>query len=105
MAKIVSKIAWWETVENAASYRVRVLPEGVAFDYDAVYVEMDAEQFAGETEAELNLALPFADLEGPHSVFVTAADGAGNESDPLTITGVLLDFTAPPAPAAGGIRS
>ena len=103
MAKIASKVVWWSSVSDAAAYNVRIIPDGTDFSYDFA---PDAAQPAiiGQPEQELDLAgLQLA--EGVYTVYVTAEDLAGNESDPLVLAASALDFTPPSAPTSGGFRN
>jgi hypothetical protein len=88
------------TSPDVASYRVREVA-----DYDAPFVQVpkpaaDADGFSRIPVS----AVSFLDgTEGTVTVFLTAVDGAGNESDFLTVTGPL-DLSPPVAPSAGSIE-
>lgn len=103
MPKIISKIAWWEAVASASVYYVRLFNPGTEFNYD-YEIAAEVRHVDGQEEYELDLSL--LDIpEGTYDIAVTAADGAGNESDPLELAGgAILDFVAPSAPATGGLR-
>ena len=100
MAKIASKVLFWASVSDAASYNVRIIPFDTAFSYDTAPSVSVADTGAPEHEADLagtSLA------EGIYDIYVTAQDSAGNESDPLEFQ-ADLDFTPPAAPSSGGFR-
>ena len=101
MSKIVQKQIWWDPVDAAdlAGYRVYTALAGNAFSYNLPFIETDApdvnapEDFPADTFA----------TEADYSIWVTALDIGGNESDPLALSG-RFDFIPPPAPVNGGIR-
>lgn len=102
MALVAKKIMWWQSVQDAVSYNVRVVPNGTAFSYGAK-AQMSVAHDAGKAEHEADLAgVELA--EGTYDIFITAVDGGGNESDPFGLEDAVLDFTPPKAPAAGGFR-
>ena len=107
MANIASKVLWWEAVQDADSYKVRIVPDGqVASDnsnlYDFAGDNVDATP--GEVEVDLRDLSTVPVSEGTYDLFITALDEAGNESDPLVIADAILDFKPPAAPARGGFR-
>ena len=101
MAKIASKVVWWESVADAASYGIRIIPDGETFSYDEVAIKVLATSEAVEEELDL-AGVQLA--EGVYDIYVTAIDSAGNESDPLEFADAVLDFTPPSAPSSGGFR-
>lgn len=108
MANIASKILWWESVQDAAEYIVRIVPDGqVANDNSNLY-GFDGDTVAASTGPEVEIdirelsSVPI--IEGTYDLFITAVDEAGNESDPLVIADAILDFQPPAAPARGGFR-
>lgn len=104
MAKIADRILYWDSVlsEGVVNYYVRVIPDGQGFDYNHA-PEFTVPHQTNLEEHEVNFAglvIP----EGTYDVFVTAVDGAGNESSPLEFADAVLDFSPPSAPASGGWR-
>ena len=102
MAKIVSKVMWWSSVDGADKYYVRVLPLNSTFNYDSVPTSVVAKTTVAEVELDLK-TLSLA--EGNYDIYVTAVDEVGNESDPLEYASTILDFTPPSKPSSGGFRS
>lgn len=102
MAKIANKVLWWESVNDAFKYNIRIVPDDEPFDYErgpALTVQHDP------VLAEHEQSLAGTELvEGIYDIYVTAVDAAGNESDPLPFADAVLDFTPPSAPASGGFR-
>ena len=101
MSNVISKQIYWEAVDAAdlAGYRVYAAPAGTPFSYSLPFI------FTDKLAIDAFLAFPagtFA-LETDYSIWVTALDLGGNESDPLVLSG-RFDFIPPPAPASGGIR-
>jgi hypothetical protein len=100
MAKIAKKVMWWAAVSDAASYNIRIIPDGNPFDYTASAIGVPS---SIKTEEEFDLA-GTALAEGIYDIYVSAVDAAGNESDPLDYADIQLDFTPPSAPSSGGFR-
>lgn len=113
MAIIASKVLWWNAVEGADQYRVRIVQAGEVREDNSNLGDFGYTAFNGagaanpdSNEVEIDLAnLKNVDVtEGTYDVFITAADEAGNESDPLVIADAYLDFQPPAAPTNGGFR-
>jgi hypothetical protein len=66
----------WESSSEAESYKLYVIPKGQTFRLPLL---------TSETEARVERVLP-----GSYKVFITAVDGAGNQSRPGPITEVTL---------------
>lgn len=110
MARILPMIVWWESVQDAYAYPIRLVPDGQPFDKDA---PIDALVFHDPDLAEHEFDLSQLDIpEGKYDIYITASDNkreatkeAGNETDPLELADAVLDFTPPSGPpAAGGFR-
>lgn len=101
MAKIAKKVIWWQSVPDAVAYNIRIIPDGVPFDYGKnPQITVDHTDVS-EHEADLaGLDMP----EGVYDVYISAEDAGGNESDPLELADAVLDFVPPAAPSAGGFR-
>lgn len=112
MAKIGSFPISWKAVEDAAYYRIYVLPHEYS---DEVTERVESGEFYLNNFSEVpaitytdtdtgRVVVPLANKfsgvvnSGTYDVFVTALDAAGNESDPALLDNVELDFTAPDAP-------
>lgn len=112
MAIIASKVLWWKAVEGADQYRVRIVQDGEVTEDnsnlgDYGYDVVDASAVnpdSNEVEIDLGTLKNVVVTEGTYDVFITAADEAGNESDPLVIADAYLDFQPPAAPTNGGFR-
>lgn len=103
---IKKKIAWWDRVEGADKYHVRVVDAGLITDInqlEAISFGVVPQSANAEIEVDINtLGLPVK--ESTYDVFVSAADSIGNESDPLEFRGAVFDFTPPASPTRGGFR-
>ena len=102
MAKIASKVLFWSSVDDAANYNIRIIPDQTEFSYDHT-PEIIVTHDSSLSEHEADLAGTVLN-EGIYDIYVSAEDTAGNESDPLGFQDAALDFTPPAAPAAGGFR-
>lgn len=102
MAYVAPKIAYWDIVQDAVTYRIRLVTPGSAIDYtQAADLEVAADSSKPQQEEDLaTIGKP----DGTYDVLITAVDSGGNESDPLDLAGAVLDFTPPAAPASGGFR-
>jgi len=108
MAKLGTRILFFNPSpsEDVTHYRVRILPDGEEFSYDDGFAEVPADTPLVEGRIEVDLgSLDRAPTEGgTYDIFITAADAAGNESDPLIVDDAVIDFDPPQAPTAGGIE-
>ena len=104
MAKISERVLTFtpSVDSDIAHYRVRILAEGTVFDYDFGF---DSVGKGTGTTIEVDISdLPKApEDEGTYDIYVTAVDQVGNESDPMVISAIIMDFTAPAAPTLGRI--
>lgn len=100
MAKLGDKLIRFNPVADAQDYYVRLMPQGTPFDYahPPGVTEHEIQNIAGADKVVMNLADAGELAEGTYSIFVTAVDGSGNESDPLVQNGVIMDFTPPAVP-------
>jgi hypothetical protein len=91
---------------DVAANRVRFHAVGTTPDKSMPFDEVkpapaaDADGFTYIPVASLASA---AKIEGQTDIAVTAVDSAGNESDFLDITDVVLDMVPPPAPTDGSV--
>lgn len=103
---IKKKIAWWERVEGAEKYHVRIVDTGIVTaieQLENIGFAVVPQSANPEIDADINtLGLPVG--EGTYDVFISAADSVGNESDPLEFRGAVFDFTPPASPTRGGFR-
>lgn len=108
MAIIASKILWWARVDNASTYRVRIVNANAVADDLSNLVDFPYHVQTQKADLEIEVdvrTLSVAPVnEGIYDVFISAVDEAGNESDPLHIADALLDFQPPAAPKSGGFR-
>lgn len=101
MPKIAPKIMYWDGNDVATQYHVRIIPNGTEFSYDR-QVDVNVPNDTNEARHRLDLSTLGLLDEGVYDIYVTSGDAAGNESDPLDLPDVVLDFTPPPAPFAIG---
>lgn len=109
MAIIASKVLWWNRVDEASTYRIRIAPDNAVLDdtsnlSDFNYDVVDQPDTEVEVEVDVRELSVVPIVEGTYDLFITAVDEAGNESDPLLIADALLDFQPPAAPTSGGFR-
>lgn len=108
MAKIATRILFFapSISPDAIGHFVRVLPQGVDFTYSApkALVPESSPMVDGNVEVDLASLSVAPTEEGVYSIFITAADGAGNESSPFEIEDAVIDFNPPAAPTGGGLR-
>jgi hypothetical protein len=109
MPLIRKRRIWWEPVAGAVAYLVYVNAEGKTIDPDRFTWReapgVISRRVAGYTEIVLPDEWPeFPEKPGTYVIAITARDDAGNESDPLLLTGVF-NFVAPPSPSKGGIET
>ena len=107
MSKIVIKNLRFlpsETIDTV-EHRIRIQTSATAssgFSYDLPYhaVAFNRSTYVAGTKVVINLTDIFSQevISGIYSVYVTAADAVGNESDPFEIANASLDFVAPKAP-------
>lgn len=108
MPKLATRILFFtpSTSEDTAEHRVRIIRDGEEFSYDDDYAAIKGVTPASNGDIEVELAsLSVAPTKGgTYDIYITAADNAGNESDPLLVNDAVLDFDPPLAPVAGGVR-
>lgn len=102
--KIVQRRIWWSAVptEDLAVYHVYYAAAGTEFSYALPFVSVPKTQAFAFAPQDFP-AGAFPD-EADYSIWVSAVDEVGNESDPLALSG-RFDFIPPAAPATGGIES
>ena len=108
MPLIRKKRIWWEPVAGATGYVVYVSTENRAID-PAKFLWQDTanmvfKKIAGRTtEVVVPDEWPeFPRKSGVYHIAVTSRDDAGNESDPLFLSGTF-SLVAPASPPKGGI--
>jgi len=110
MSIIQNKILWWESVEDAASYRIRIISSNIetpiisSFPFSIIPGTFEEIGSLVELEANISTLTVKPTDDGVYNIYITAVDVVGNESDPLIIPNVFLDFNPPNAPARGGFR-
>jgi hypothetical protein len=108
MAKIATRILFFTPSISAdiIGHHVRILEDGTEFTYDAPFslVPDDSPMVGDNIEIDLASLSVAPTEEGVYDIYVTAVDGAGNESSPLEIVDKVIDFNPPAAPADGGLK-
>ncbi len=108
MAIIASKVLWWESVQDASSYTIRIVPDGQVAGDNSNLADFNGDSVpatpGAEVEVDIRELSSVPIVEGTYDLFISAVDEAGNESDPLVIGDAVLDFQPPAAPASGGFR-
>jgi len=85
-----SKVLYWDSVNGAATYNVRVLDDGTPFGVGEP-VDITVTHISHPLEHEADLTT-LSKAPAIYDIFVTAVDSAGNESAPLSIPDVTLDY-------------
>lgn len=91
---------------EAVDHRVRIIPDGTEFSYAEPFVAVGVavnDEASGKIAIDLGSLSIAPQLEGVYDIYVTAVDASNNESDPLPIDDVRLDFVAPAAPTDGEV--
>lgn len=106
MPKIVKRRIWWDpvNVDDLVGYRVYYAPAQTPFDYSLPYIIKERITDGCEAVAPDDFPVGVFNQEAQYSIWVTAVDEVGNESDPLALSG-RFDFIPPPAPSNGGIET
>jgi len=108
MPLIRKKRIWWEPVTGATGYVVYVAMDSKAIDPDKFLwgdtAGMIFKPIPGKTtEAVVPDEWPeFPRRSGAYHIAITSRDEAGNESDPLFVSGTF-SLVAPASPSKGGI--
>ncbi len=105
---ILKRRIWWESVPEASSYRVYVSKDRTTFEPASFSWErtpgMISKLIIGKTEFLIPDEWPeFPSEPGTYYIGITSIDDAGNQSEPLLLSG-LFKFFAPSAPLRGGIE-
>jgi hypothetical protein len=109
MPLIRKKRIWWEPVAGATGYVVYAGPENKVADPAGFSWEDTAGMiFKPVVGKTTELVIPdewpeFPRQPGVYHIAVTSKDVAGNQSDPLFLSGVF-SFVAPASPSKGGIE-
>ena len=100
---------WWESVPEATSYVVYVSKDDKIHDPAKFLWENTPGIVFRPVIAKTELIVPdewpeFPGEPGTYYIGITSKDDVGNQSDPLSLSG-LFKFLAPPSPSKGGIES
>jgi hypothetical protein len=95
-----------DVVANRIRAVLRV-EDGTVFDDLDPYTQVDAPtpDADGYSRIDLGKLQGISALDGTYDLYLTAVDDAGNESEPLELQSVELDFVAPLPPTEGAIES
>lgn len=90
---------------DVVSNRVRVRPANTPPAYDAPSqdVPKPVPSTDGYSRIPVSSITALNGVEGRRDIHITAVDGAGNESDFLTLADVAFDLTPPAAPTDGSV--